>query len=335
MSEEYRRTVLSKNVEYEVIVDKEDQGLIDFAENLHIQHSENKGGYFTPRLSNNILSRIIMKVSNPDVIIDHINRNTLDNRKCNLRIVTSTQNQFNKAYDPKKYERGIVDSLAKQCFIVNIRSGETPTPIRYFNNNHDAIRYAYPLVQEIQGEYCSDKRTLEEVLRDVEYKEYDRIVASQADGRECPKCKANIKSHYEEHVEKCGRTTECECGAFLSDVYKLENHKKYHCPNRTAIIEFKCSIEGCPHSFSNKDNLARHIRTLHPNGVYVAPVNKTFKCPKCPNHEGYAFQTGLDKHNKKYHPIAKVVQDHQCTQCTKSYGHRDSLVRHIKQVHTV
>ena len=335
MTETYTRKILSKGTVYEIIVDKEDEDVISYARNLHIQHSENKGGYFTPRLGSLTLSRILMKVTDPGIIVDHINRSTLDNRKCNLRIVTAAQNQFNKAYDPSKYQRGIVDSPEKQCFFVFIRSGDTPTPIRYFNNNHDAIRYAYPLVQEIQGEYCSDKRTLEEVLRDVEYKEYSRIVVSQADGRECPKCKANIKSHYEEHVEKCGRTTECECGAFLSDVYKLELHKKYHCSNRTVVIEFKCPIEGCPDSLSNQENLVRHIKTLHPNGVYVPPISQPFKCPKCTNHPGYAFRTGLDKHNKKYHPVAKVVQEHQCTQCPKNYAHRDSLIRHMKQVHLV
>lgn len=41
------------------------------------------------------LHRIIMKVKDSNILIDHINGNTLDNRKENLRIVNHTQNTIN------------------------------------------------------------------------------------------------------------------------------------------------------------------------------------------------------------------------------------------------
>lgn len=41
------------------------------------------------------LHRLIMDLYEPDLVVDHINRNPLDNRKCNLRIVTKTQNHLN------------------------------------------------------------------------------------------------------------------------------------------------------------------------------------------------------------------------------------------------
>lgn len=41
------------------------------------------------------LHRLVMKENDPKKIIDHINHNTLDNRKINLRIVTSQQNSMN------------------------------------------------------------------------------------------------------------------------------------------------------------------------------------------------------------------------------------------------
>lgn len=41
-----------------------------------------------------LLHRLITNAT-PGQIIDHINRNTLDNRKCNLRIVTFQQNSYN------------------------------------------------------------------------------------------------------------------------------------------------------------------------------------------------------------------------------------------------
>lgn len=42
------------------------------------------------------MHRVIMGVMNPDIEIDHINGNTLDNRRSNLRIASKSQNQRNR-----------------------------------------------------------------------------------------------------------------------------------------------------------------------------------------------------------------------------------------------
>lgn len=44
-----------------------------------------------------ILSRSIMGLVKGDGILDHINRNTLDNRKCNLRLTTTRINALNRS----------------------------------------------------------------------------------------------------------------------------------------------------------------------------------------------------------------------------------------------
>lgn len=41
------------------------------------------------------IHREILNITNPNIKIDHINRNGLDNRKCNLRIATQSQNNAN------------------------------------------------------------------------------------------------------------------------------------------------------------------------------------------------------------------------------------------------
>lgn len=42
------------------------------------------------------MHRLIMGVTDPNILVDHKNRNGLDNRRCNLRIATKSQNAYNK-----------------------------------------------------------------------------------------------------------------------------------------------------------------------------------------------------------------------------------------------
>ena len=48
------------------------------------------------------LHRVVMNAL-PGQVCDHINGDTLDNRRCNLRIVTLQQNAFNAAKKPSKH----------------------------------------------------------------------------------------------------------------------------------------------------------------------------------------------------------------------------------------
>lgn len=77
----------------ETIIDAED---IDRVKNIKWKLSA--GGYAvnTPKKGKNKnLSRLVLQV---DTFVDHINHNTLDNRKSNLRVVTKSQNQMNANY---------------------------------------------------------------------------------------------------------------------------------------------------------------------------------------------------------------------------------------------
>ena len=80
---------------YNLIIDKDELWRI---EKYKYYPSNNRGYIYLRRCGKNMkriyLHREIMNTQK-DVICDHINGNTLDNRKCNLRNCTSKQNSWN------------------------------------------------------------------------------------------------------------------------------------------------------------------------------------------------------------------------------------------------
>lgn len=77
-------------------------------------------------------------------IVDHINMDTLDNRKCNLRFCTNSQNHANGRCRPtvgrtSKY-RGVAWSNEKQCWRAYVVCKFKQTHIGYFHNEVDAAK---------------------------------------------------------------------------------------------------------------------------------------------------------------------------------------------------
>ena len=102
---------ISKTVNAKIMIDADDAHLLDEAElHLHISRGKAYIEIYKDKKSHK-LHRVIMNAKDGD-IVDHINGNTLDNTKQNLRFVTHQQNMFNRK-SKRKY-KGV--KLLKDCY---------------------------------------------------------------------------------------------------------------------------------------------------------------------------------------------------------------------------
>lgn len=86
-----KKLLTNKGVEF--IIDDEDFTLVS-KYTWHLNHK----GYVRSEIRGKqvMLHRVVMNVTDPQLQVDHIKGNKLDNRKSQLRICTNQQNQFNR-----------------------------------------------------------------------------------------------------------------------------------------------------------------------------------------------------------------------------------------------
>lgn len=128
------------------IMDSEDVSLVS-----HLRMGY-KAGYVRCIISNServFLHRIVMNCPN-DKFVDHINGNTLDNRKCNLRICSHKENIRNMA----KKNRGVAKNktgsyIARICY--NYKSIHIGT----YNTFDEAQEARYKAELQYFGEFAS------------------------------------------------------------------------------------------------------------------------------------------------------------------------------------
>lgn len=103
------------------------------------------------------LHRVVM---NPlkNEIVDHINHNTLDNRKCNLRVCNHSQNACNSYThdDNKSGFKNVVWNSKKAKWQVIVSKDGKKFHGGFFNDVEEARMVAKELRGELHGEYAYD-----------------------------------------------------------------------------------------------------------------------------------------------------------------------------------
>ena len=102
--------------------------------------TETHNGYFTGRINGKklYLHRFIMNAQKGQ-IVDHINRNTLDNRRSNLRFVTYSENAHNKTPTKNGINAlGVSYHKKAKKFTAEIRKDNKKYYLGLFNNIKDA-----------------------------------------------------------------------------------------------------------------------------------------------------------------------------------------------------
>lgn len=135
----------------ETIVDEEDYyELIKYSIHLNYQ------GYVNVIIDNKkyYLARYILKY-NGENYVDHINNNPLDNRKCNLRIVTPMQNMMNRTSSKSSTSKHIGVSYCKKSrkWVSSIRVNQRKICIGYFDDEIEAAKARDIATKEHYGEY--------------------------------------------------------------------------------------------------------------------------------------------------------------------------------------
>lgn len=101
-----------------------------------------------------ILHREVLQYDGP-LEVDHIDGNTLDNRKSNLRLVTTSQNQMNRgiSYANKSGFKGVSWNKASKKWMAQIKANNVHYYLGLFDTKEEAAAAYSAKAQEVHGEF--------------------------------------------------------------------------------------------------------------------------------------------------------------------------------------
>ena len=164
---------------YRVIIDDDDWDKVKMyrwhVDQVYLRRSGNY--YFRTRPYKNgqritlVLHKYVKGVSPEGMYIDHINRNTLDNRKENLRFVTPQQNKYNQKTrkDNTSGYKGVGVQTHCKRYIVRIVYGGKRHSLGTFDSPEDGARVYDKKALEVFGEYAVTNFPREDYIKEQQY----------------------------------------------------------------------------------------------------------------------------------------------------------------------
>lgn len=104
------------------------------------------------------IHRLIMGVTDKDIVVDHINHNGLDNRKSNLRICTSGQNTCNclTSKNNKSGHKGVYWSKERNKWCAQISINNKTKGLGRYDTIEEAIEAREKAAKEYYGEFANE-----------------------------------------------------------------------------------------------------------------------------------------------------------------------------------
>ncbi len=102
-----------------------------------------------------LMHRVIMNVTEPSIYVDHRNRDTLDNRKCNLRLCSGAQNQMNRPVQPNNTSghRGVSWNKQNNKWHARINVSGKRIFLGYFTDLQNAADIYEKAAEKFFGEF--------------------------------------------------------------------------------------------------------------------------------------------------------------------------------------
>lgn len=101
-----------------------------------------------------LLHRILLKITDPKIQVDHIDGNGLNCTRENLRICTNAQNQWNRRPSGINPAKGVFWRKDRNIWIAMIRVNNKQIRIGQYNNLEDAIKARIEAEEKYHGEFA-------------------------------------------------------------------------------------------------------------------------------------------------------------------------------------
>lgn len=160
-----------------VKIDKED---MEKCSKLTWHYAKNKDSkYIQTRIKGKMikLHRYIMNMNNSNLVVDHINRNPLDNRKSNLRICSYKENSFNKSIrvDNTSGIPGVSFHKTNKKWRAKIKYNNLTIHLGYFEDINEALINRRVAEEILFGEYSPNEK-MENIEEELLYKARENVM---------------------------------------------------------------------------------------------------------------------------------------------------------------